>query len=159
MKKVLLSALVVIVFVAYSLHARHDGSGFKLSLLSTASQNTSSNAGSTVPNADNAGGNTGTPPSPTVQYKDGMYSGTVADAFYGYVQVQATIQGGKITRVDFLQRPNDNPTSRAINDQADPMLSQEAIQAQTAQVNMITGATDTSMAFIQSLTAALSHAG
>lgn len=92
------------------------------------------------------------------QYKDGTYTGSVADAYYGYVQVQVTITGGKITDVTFLQHPNDNDTSRYINSQAMPYLQQEAVQAQKAQVNTITGATDTSLAFIQSLTAALSHA-
>ena len=91
-------------------------------------------------------------------YKDGTYTGSVADAFYGNIQVQAVISGGKITDIQFLQYPNDNGHSAAVNQQADPMLTQEAIQTQNANVNIISGATDTSQAFMQSLSSALTQA-
>ncbi len=92
------------------------------------------------------------------QYKDGTYTGSVQDAFYGNIQVQAVVSGGRITAVNFLQYPNDNGTSQYINSQADPMLAQEAIQAQNANVDIISGASDSSMAFQASLTDALSQA-
>jgi uncharacterized protein with FMN-binding domain len=95
---------------------------------------------------------------PNVSYKDGTYTGSVADAFYGNVEVQATISGGKIADVAFLQYPSDRSTSRSINSQAMPYLQQEAIAAQTGQVNVVSGATDTSNAFVQSLTSALAQA-
>lgn len=94
----------------------------------------------------------------TAGYKDGKYIGSVADAFYGNIQVQATVQGGKIVSVDFLQYPNDRPESVSINQQAMPFLQQEAIKAQSAHVDGVSGATDTSQAFVQSLSAALSKA-
>jgi uncharacterized protein with FMN-binding domain len=97
-------------------------------------------------------------PQPSSQYKDGTFTGSVADAFYGNIQVQATISGGKITNVQFLQFPNDNGTSQYINQQADPMLAQEAIQSQSANVAVVSGATDSSQAFIQSMSDALSQA-
>ncbi len=90
--------------------------------------------------------------------KDGQYTGQTADAFYGTVQVQVTIQGGKLASVEFLQYPNDRRTSVRINNQAVPMLQSEAIQAQTAQVDIISGATLTSQAFIESLQSALDNA-
>jgi uncharacterized protein with FMN-binding domain len=90
--------------------------------------------------------------------KDGQYTGNAADAFYGYIQVKAIINGGKITDVQFLRYPNDRSTSIAINKQAMPYLKQEAVQAQSAQVNIVSGATDTSQAFIQSMASALSQA-
>jgi uncharacterized protein with FMN-binding domain len=95
---------------------------------------------------------------PAIVYKDGTYTGNVADAYYGNVQVQTTIQGGKIAGVTFLQSPSTHGTSIAINDQAIPYLKQEAIQSQSANVDIISGATDTSMAFQQSLAAALAQA-
>jgi uncharacterized protein with FMN-binding domain len=98
------------------------------------------------------------PVKPTGLYKDGVYTGPVADAYYGNVQVQATIAGGKLTDVAFLQYPNDRSNSRAINGHAMPYLTQEAIQAQNASVDIVSGATDTSMAFQQSLGAALAQA-
>ncbi|MCL4338312.1 FMN-binding protein [Patescibacteria group bacterium] len=102
-------------------------------------------------------------PQPTVQqnsgqYKNGTYTGSVEDAYYGNVQVQVNISGGRITDVTFLQYPNDNGTSRFINSQAMPYLKDEAIQAQNANVNIVSGASDTSMAFQQSLANALSQA-
>ena len=92
------------------------------------------------------------------RYKDGSYTGDVTDAFYGNVQVKVTISGGKITDVQFLQYPNDRQTSVEINSQAMPLLGQEAIQAQSAQVDGVSGATQTSGAFIQSLQTALQKA-
>jgi len=96
--------------------------------------------------------------SSTGKYKDGTYAGSVADAFYGNIQVQVTISGGKITDVQFLQFPNDRRTSQMINSQADPLLAQEAIQAQSAQVSGVTGATASSGAFVQSMQSALQQA-
>jgi uncharacterized protein with FMN-binding domain len=92
------------------------------------------------------------------QYKNGTYIGSVQDAFYGNIQVQATISNGKISNVTFLQFPNDNRTSQFVNSQADPILSQEAIQAQSAQVDIVSGASASSQAFQASLADALSQA-
>lgn len=92
------------------------------------------------------------------QYKDGTYTGSVADAVYGNMQVAVVIQGGKITDVQFLQYPNDRSTSQFINSQAMPLLKQEAIQAQNANVDGVSGAPASSQAFIQSLGNALDQA-
>ena len=91
-------------------------------------------------------------------YKDGTYTGSTQDAFYGNVQIQVVVSGGKITNVNFLQYPNDNPTSQYINSQAMPLLQQEVVQAQNGNVNMISGASATSQAFLQSIADALSQA-
>jgi uncharacterized protein with FMN-binding domain len=91
-------------------------------------------------------------------FKDGSYTGTEADAFYGYLQVQAVITGGKLTDVVFLRFPNDRDRSIFINQQALPYLKQEAITAQSASVNIVSGATDSSEAFRQSLSSALAQA-
>ena len=97
-------------------------------------------------------------PKPKGQYKDGNYTGSVEDAFYGNIQVQAKISNGKITDVVFLQAPNDNRTSQFINSQADPMLTQEAIQTQNANVDGVSGASASSQAFQASLANALAQA-
>lgn len=91
-------------------------------------------------------------------YADGTYTGSSADAYYGTVQVQAVIQSGKLVAVNFLQYPSDRSTSRSINAYAMSILKSEAIQAQNANVNIVSGATDTSQAFQQSLHSALSQA-
>jgi uncharacterized protein with FMN-binding domain len=97
-------------------------------------------------------------PVQTGKYRNGQYIGPVTDAYYGNVQVRATVSGGKIVAVDFLDYPQDRNTSRNINSQAMPYLKQEAIQAQSANVDIISGATATSEAFVISLGSALSQA-
>lgn len=97
-------------------------------------------------------------PKPTGLYADGSYTGNPADAYYGTVQVKVIVSGSKITDVKFLQYPSDRSTSRYINGQAMPLLTQETIQAQSANVSGVSGATATSGAFIESLTSALALA-
>jgi uncharacterized protein with FMN-binding domain len=97
-------------------------------------------------------------PKPKGQYADGTYTGAAADAYYGIVQIQVVIQSGKLVAVDFLQYPSDRRTSQYINDQAMPLLKQEAISAQSTSVSGVSGASDTSQAFIQSLGDALAQA-
>ncbi|TPK62981.1 FMN-binding protein [Mesorhizobium sp. B2-4-19] len=91
-------------------------------------------------------------------FADGTYTGPAADAYYGLIQIQASIQGGRLTALKVLKYPNDRRTSISINRQALPMLRDEAIRAQRANVDIISGATLTSKAFIQSLGGALKKA-
>ncbi len=95
---------------------------------------------------------------PTGQYVDGTYTGAAANAYYGTVQIQVVIQGGKLATVTFLQYPNDRQNSIRINSRAMPTLQQEAIAAQSANVSGASGASYTSAAFKQSLGDALAQA-
>ncbi len=92
------------------------------------------------------------------QYRDGTYTGPNVDAFYGYVQVKATVRNGKLSDVQFVKFPNDRRTSVRINAYAVPYLQSEAIKAQSANVDFISGATLTSESFAQSLQTALDSA-
>ena len=91
-------------------------------------------------------------------YADGSYTGPETDAYYGPMRIQAIIQGGKLVGIKVLEYPSDRRTSVAINRQALPMLRDEVIAAQSARVDIISGATLTSRAFIESLDAALGQA-
>ena len=91
-------------------------------------------------------------------YTDGVYTGPAADAYYGIIQIQALVRGGRLTALKVLKYPNDRRTSVNINRQALPMLRDEAISAQSADVDIISGATLTSKAFIRSLGGALRKA-
>ena len=136
--------LVIILVLGYVIY--QNGTLWLLKIISfgsNSSQNTPSSAGSS---------------SPMPPYKDGTYSGSSADAFYGTIQVQAVISGGKITDAKFLQYPSDRSRSVAINTLAMPNLKQEAIQAQNANVDIVSGATLSSQAFVQSLSSALAQA-
>lgn len=98
-------------------------------------------------------------PSPQIsKYKDGTFIGTRANAYYGYIQVEAVIKDGQITDVIFLEHPSDQSESRRINSRAMPLLKSEAISAQSANVAIVSRATDSSIAFRQSMAAALSRA-
>ena len=87
------------------------------------------------------------------------YEGSVAQTRWGPVQVQITVQSGKITKVTILQQPNGNRRDAEINDQAVPILIDETIQAQSANIDMVSGATVTSEGYVESLQAALDEAG
>ncbi len=91
-------------------------------------------------------------------YTDGTYTGTSVNAYYGNVQVEAIIQNSALTDVKFLQSPSDRSTSIRISGGAMPILVQEAIQKQSAPVDSVSGATDISNAFNQSLANALTQA-
>jgi uncharacterized protein with FMN-binding domain len=138
MKKYLLSAVVIFGFLFYSATAKNQAViPFPVSTLSLPNPNKSNNSTS---------------------YKDGTFTGSVADAFYGNIQVAAVIQNGRLVNVNILQSPGDRSRSIAINSQAMPILQSEAVQAQSASVDMVSGATDSSAAFISSLSSALSRA-
>jgi uncharacterized protein with FMN-binding domain len=89
----------------------------------------------------------------------GQYVGTREYAFYGYVKVQATVKNGKLTDISILEFPNHAGRSQYISSLALPYLVQEAVSAQSARVDLVSGATLTSEAFAKSLDAALKKAG
>jgi uncharacterized protein with FMN-binding domain len=93
-----------------------------------------------------------------VKYKDGSYTGDAVDVGYGQVQVQAVIAGGKITTVNFLQMPSDQPHSTEVTNESEPVLLKEAISVQASSVDTVSGATQTSSGFVQSLGSALKQA-
>jgi len=104
-------------------------------------------------------GSTGSTGSAGGAAKDGTFTGQTAQTPFGPMQVAAVISGGKITDVKVLQETNQGGRSVQISNQADPMLRSEVLQAQSANVSMIGGATYTSMGYLQSLQSALDQAG
>jgi uncharacterized protein with FMN-binding domain len=86
-------------------------------------------------------------------------TGDVADTRWGPVQVQVTVASGKITNVSVVEYPNNNPRDQEINAQALPILVQETLSAQSAHIDMVSGATVTSDGYLQSLQSALDKAG
>lgn len=90
---------------------------------------------------------------------DGTFQGGAYDAYWGQVQVEATIQNGTLVSVNTLVYPDHRNTSRSINRRALPLLQKEVIQAQSIRVNLISGATLTSQAYLRSLRSALKSAG
>ena len=89
----------------------------------------------------------------------GSVTGTAADTRWGPVQVKVTLAAGKITAVDVVEQPNSNDRDQEINADAVPQLVQETLQAQNAQIDMVSGATYTSDGYVTSLQSALDQAG
>ncbi|MFG2957043.1 FMN-binding protein [Streptomyces sp. NPDC048291] len=97
--------------------------------------------------------------------KSGSSSGTrtvtgdTVQTRWGPVQVKVTIRSGKITDVTAVQYPSDNPRDQEINQYALPQLRSEALAAQSASIDTVSGATYTSQGYQQSLQSALDSAG
>jgi uncharacterized protein with FMN-binding domain len=138
MKKLLLSALTVVAFVAYALFQRETGGA----------------SGALTGTSTTAAGGSG-----AAGYQNGKYLGDVANTSWGDVQVQVVIDNNRIASVSTIEYPQDRPLSARLNQQAVPMLEQEAVHMQSAKVDLVTGATVTSEGFIESLMNALSQAG
>jgi len=117
---------------------------------STSHSGSSGTSGGTGKTAAGAGGTSG--------YADGTFTGQDVSMRYGDVQVQVTISGGAVTDVTALQLPNGDGHSSRISSIVEPMLRSEALQAQTASIDLISGATYTSGAYKQSLQSALDTA-
>ena len=85
-------------------------------------------------------------------------AGSVVPTRFGNVQVQITVANGKITSASVLQIPNRDRHDIQINNRAVPILNQEVVSAQSADIDMVSGATVTSVAYIQSLQSAIDQA-
>ena len=86
------------------------------------------------------------------------YTGAAVDTQWGVVQVRITVQGGRITASDAVQYPQNNGRDLEINSYAVPALNTEVVQANSAQIDAISGATVTSDGYIQSLQSAVDQA-
>jgi len=146
MKKYILSGAVILAVTLYIIRERAIATQIAI-------DNTITDQTPTLTPTPNPTPNTTVP-----NYKDGQYTGSVADAFYGPLQVKAIIKGGKITDVQFLQYPNDRPESIQVNNRSNPLLRAEAIQIQSANVDIVSGATQSAEAFQKSLAVALAQA-
>lgn len=159
MKKLIISVSLIVVFAFYALFASSKSSPSS----SASPAQTLADQTPPVPSSSPvaiARQPAQTPPAtvPSGTFKNGSYTGSVADAYFGNVQVRATVSGGRLASVSFLQYPNDRGTSREISARAMPALISEAIRSQSARVDIVSGATQTSQGFIQSLGSALAQA-
>ncbi len=150
MKKLILSIILVLAFALYSVHVQTDNESSEvIKPTNSPTPQSTSNSVSIQPTDT---------PAVAKKFKDGQYTGQAVDVFYGLIQVRATVSNGQLTDIEFLQHPNDRRQSVEINQIAMPVLRQEAIQNQNAQVDIVSGATDSSQGFIESLGSALAQA-
>lgn len=99
-----------------------------------------------------------TPSAASAGLKDGQFTGQDVATRFGDIQVRVTISGGRITDVQALQLPFDRQRSQAISDYVRQPLHEEVLQAQSAQIDTISGATYTSDAYAQSVQSVLDQA-
>ena len=157
MKKIIASITFILLFGVYALYQNGVAQN----------QPIASNTGASTPVTKRSVSTTSAAPPPQKSiasastqgnFRNGIYTGAPANAYYGNVQVRVTVTNGKIADVAFLDYPQSRGTSRSINSYAMAQLTQEAIVAQSANVNVVSGASDTTAAFRQSLSSALSQA-
>ena len=163
MRRVVLSILGTIAGVGALLSFKtHPGSGHPLSALGPvtgpvatapatagATPSVSTPAGTSV--APSSAASTAAPASRTL-------AGQAVQTRYGIVQVQVVLSGSTIQSVGYLQLTADDPRSEEINSQAAPILVQQTMQAQSANIDGVSGATYTSQGYQQSLQSALDQA-
>ena len=85
--------------------------------------------------------------------------GSSVQTRYGPVQVSVTFTAGQITDVQALQVPGGHHESVQINARATPILAQEVVSAQSAQIDTVSGATYTSEAYAESVQSAIDQEG
>ncbi len=86
------------------------------------------------------------------------FAGDAVDTRYGPVQVQITVTGGKVTAAQTLQVPMEDRHDQEINSQAVPVYNGEVVDVQSAQIDVVSGATVTWGGYTQSLQSALDQA-
>jgi uncharacterized protein with FMN-binding domain len=102
---------------------------------------------------------TGTTDGGTASASPVTVTGSSADTRWGPVQVEVTVADGTITDVTVVEYPTENGKDRQINARALPVLVQETLDAQSADIDMVSGATVTSEGYLESLQSALDEAG
>ena len=180
MRKVLLALLLTAVGLGLLLSFRSRSAtattttGLGGSALTGGASSTTANAGAAAPSASasaspsstaSAVGSASASVSPTKTastssaVKNGTFTGTAESTDFGDVQVQAVISGGKLTNVIVLQVPDRGGYEDQIVQIAVPELKSEALSAQSANIDVVSGATYTSQGYAQSLQSALDQAG
>jgi uncharacterized protein with FMN-binding domain len=152
MKKVIALILSIVVAIAAALDAyfvffkKEAATATPSSASATSSSTTKSTSSSAVQSSASTSG-----------LKDGTYTGADESFKWGDVQVQITVQNGKITKATALSYPTDNQHSQRINEEAIPTYESKAVSTQSATFTNISGATESWEAFTKSLKDAISQ--
>ena len=124
----------------------------------TTTGNTNTGTSTATSNGTTTNNSNTTTTSGSTTYKDGTYTGTTVQHRFGSVTVTVTISGGKITNVTAQALDPGDGRSRSIDSQAVPIMKQEVLAADSANVQTLSGATYTTTAYITSLQSALAKA-
>ncbi|WP_413248885.1 FMN-binding protein [Sinomonas flava] len=124
----------------------------------TAGGTSGATGGSTSSGSSSSGSTSGQAATGAQAKAQATYAGKAVSTRFGTVQVQITVQNGKVTDVTALKLTDAERKSQMISAQAAPILRSEVLQAQSADVQTVSGATVTSDAYLTSLQAALDAA-
>jgi uncharacterized protein with FMN-binding domain len=149
------STALVLLFSYHTSTAGAGGSAAPVVAVSGASSGTDNGAGSGT-DSDSGSRTSG---SDSSSASSQTYDGDAVQTRWGPVQVQITVEGGQIRVADVLQVPMANHHDQQINSRAVPILNAEAVDAQSADIDMVSGATDTSEGYLSSLQSAIDKAG
>lgn len=181
MRKVLLALTLTAVGLALllSFKSRSGGSVSALGGSSTVQNNTAQNNTAKQDDADSqpsagpsatpspsasssaskSSGSSGSSGSSSKKTVSGTFTGSESETRYGPVEVQAVVSNGKLTNVNVLEVPDNGSYEDQIVSIALPELKSEALSAQSANIDIVSGATFTSEGYAESLQAALDKAG
>ncbi len=156
-----LASTVTIVVLLFGYHTSTNSATPASASDGTATAPSSSATGAAPPPDPSSDPTAGpsSPPSTSSPPAAKTYTGDVAQTRWGPVQVEITVKSGTITAVDVVQYPSGNNKDQEINDYALPVLVQDTLQAQSAKIDMVSGATVTSDGYVESLQSALDQAG
>jgi uncharacterized protein with FMN-binding domain len=143
-----MSTLTVLVLL-FGYHTSTSSSASSASVLAT-----SADPGSTVSGATGTATEEGTASATAI-----TVTGPSADTRWGPVQVQITVADGTVTDIEVVDYPTENGKDRQINARALPVLVSETLDSQSADIDMVSGATVTSEGYVESLQGALDEAG
>ncbi|SEB13614.1 FMN-binding protein [Leifsonia sp. 21MFCrub1.1] len=130
-----------------SVHSTASGTGSTTTGSGTGSSGTSSSG--------SAASSTPTPTASSSSSATKTITGSAVDTRYGAVQVEVTFSGTTITALKTLQAPDRDGRDVEINSQALPILEQEVLASQSANIDTVSGATYTSEGYIQSVQSAI----
>ena len=145
---------VVLLFSYHTSTSGPTGVATSQHAIVSGSNSTSGTSGTSGKSGKSAGSTSGS----TTGSSARTVTGSVAPTEWGPVQVELTVSGAKITKVSVLQYPSGNGRDDEINSYALPILINETMDAQSANVDMVSGATVTSGGYLQSLQSALDQA-
>ena len=139
-----ISASVAVLIDGYLMFFKHDQSQEAAQSQATAASDTESESSTTTSSSTSSSNST---------MKDGTYTGKSTSTEWGDVQVKITVASGKITQITVLKHPTGGKSDE-INSRSLPTYKQEALAAQSANINQVSGATETYKGFTGSLQSA-----
>ena len=143
-----IAASVAVLIDGYLMFFKHDQSQETAQSQATAASDTESESSTTTSSSTSSSNAT---------MKDGTYTGKSTSTEWGDVQVKITVASGKITQITVLKHPTGGKSDK-INSRSLPTYKQEALAAQSANINQVSGATETYKGFTGSLQSAINQA-